>query len=257
MSKMKRAEPLTDRAAIDWGGTPLERVEHAAGSKIFSQGEPALSVMYVLKGSVRLSVVSHAGKEAVIAVLNENHFFGEGCLVGQPHRMSTASALAPCTIVVVQSRMVQELHARPPFADRFLTHMLTRNIRIEEDLIDQLFNSSEKRLARTLLLLARFGEPDVSHRSLAESVQGDARRDDRDDALARELFHEQVPEAGLHRLQRRPEDQQLTPQRRAARLNARRRHGLRPTMRSGYPRGAERRRSDSGLAGCLWVSCPG
>jgi len=172
MSKMKRAEPPTDGAAIEWGGTPLERVEHAAGSKIFSQGEPALSVMYVLKGSVRLSVVSHGGKEAVIAVLNENHFFGEGCLVGQPYRMSTASALAPCTIVVVQKPdMVQELHARPPFADRFLTHMLTRNIRIEEDLIDHLFNSSEKRLARTLLLLARFGEPDVSHRTLPRLSQ--------------------------------------------------------------------------------------
>jgi CRP/FNR family cyclic AMP-dependent transcriptional regulator len=172
MSKMQRAEPPPDIAAIDWAETSFERVEHAAGSKIFSQGEPASSVMYVLKGSVRLSVVSHAGKEAVIAVLTENHFFGEGCLVGQAKRMSTASALTACTIVVVEKQdMVRQLHARPSFADRFLRHMLTRNIRIEEDLIDHLFNSSEKRLARTLLLLARFGEPDVSHRTLPKLSQ--------------------------------------------------------------------------------------
>jgi CRP/FNR family transcriptional regulator, cyclic AMP receptor protein len=172
MSKRKRAEPLSDAAAVDWAGLPVQRVEHAPGATIFNQGEPADSVMYVSNGSVRLSVLSHAGKEAVIAVLGENHFFGEGCLVGQPHRMATASAMTACSIVVVEKPdMVQQLHARPAFADRFLTHMLTRNIRIEEDLIDHLFNSSEKRLARTLLLLARFGEPDVSHRTLPRLSQ--------------------------------------------------------------------------------------
>jgi len=104
--------------------------------------------------------------------LDDNHFFGEGCLVGQPNRMATASAMARCTIVVVEKPdMVRQLHARPAFADRFLTHMLTRNIRIEEDLIDQLFNSSEKRLARTLLLLARYGEPEASHRTLPRVSQ--------------------------------------------------------------------------------------
>ena len=116
--------------------------------------------MYVVRGTVRLSVLSSAGKEAVIAVLENDHFFGEGCLVGQPRRMATASAMAASTIINVEKpEMVRQLHAQPAFADRFLTHMLTRNIRIEEDLIDQLFNSSEKRLARTLLLLARYGEP--------------------------------------------------------------------------------------------------
>ena len=100
------------------------------------------------------------GKEAVIAVLQAGHFFGEGCLAGQPQRMSTASAMDRCTIVAIEKQeMVRHLHAQPAFADRFLTHMLTRNIRIEEDLVDQLFNSSEKRLARTLLLLARYGDP--------------------------------------------------------------------------------------------------
>ena len=172
MSKMKRAEPLPNAAAIDWAGVRLQRVDHAPGATIFNQGEAADSVMYVSKGSVRLSVLSHAGKEAVIAVLDENHFFGEGCLVGQPHRMATASAITPCAIVVVEKpAMVQHLHAHPAFADRFLTHMLTRNIRIEEDLIDHLFNSSEKRLARTLVLLARYGEPDVSHRTLPRLSQ--------------------------------------------------------------------------------------
>ena len=114
--------------------------------------------------------------------------------------------------------MVRHLHARPAFADRFLTHMLTRNIRIEEDLIDQLFNSSEKRLARTLLLLARYGKPDASHRALPQSVSGNAGRNGRHDAVSRQLLHEQVPQAGLHRIQRRPEDPQLAAERRPARL---------------------------------------
>ena len=112
--------------------------------------------MYVEQGTVRLSVLSHAGKEAVVAVLDVAHFFGEGCPAGQSQRMASATALTACTILGVEKQeMVRQLHAKPAFADRFLTHMLTRNIRIEEDLVGQLFNSTEKRLARTLLLLAR------------------------------------------------------------------------------------------------------
>ena len=157
---------------VDWAGARVERAAYAAGASVFAQGEPATSVMFVEQGAVRLSVLSHAGKEAVIAVLEAGHFFGEGCLVGQTQRMATALAMAPSTVVVVERQeMVRQLHAQPTFADRFLTHMLTRNIRIEEDLIDQLFNSSEKRLARTLLLLARYGEPDVSHRTLPKVSQ--------------------------------------------------------------------------------------
>jgi CRP/FNR family cyclic AMP-dependent transcriptional regulator len=159
-------------AVIDWTGIRVQHVQYEGGTTIFTQGDPASSVMYVAHGTVRLSVLSHAGKEAVIAVLDDNHFFGEGCLVGQPTRMATASAMARCTIVIVEKpEMVRQLHAQPAFADRFLTHMLTRNIRIEEDLIDQLFNSSEKRLARTLLLLARYGEPEASHRTLPRVSQ--------------------------------------------------------------------------------------
>jgi CRP/FNR family transcriptional regulator, cyclic AMP receptor protein len=172
MSKSKSATALTPAELVDWTGVPLQRIEYEPATTIFAQGDPATNVMYVDSGAVRLSVLSHAGKEAVIAVLEAGHFFGEGCLASQPRRMATATAMARCTIISVEKPdMVRELHARPAFADRFLTHMLTRNIRIEEDLIDQLFNSSEKRLARTLLLLARYGEPEASHRTLPRVSQ--------------------------------------------------------------------------------------
>jgi CRP/FNR family cyclic AMP-dependent transcriptional regulator len=172
MTKSKDAAVLTPAYAIDWTGVHTEDIEYGPVETIFSQGDAATSVMYVREGTVRLSVLSHAGKEAVIAVLNAGHFFGEGCLVGQTHRMSTASTIDASTIIHVERQeMVRQLHAQPAFADRFLTHMLTRNIRIEEDLIDQLFNSSEKRLARTLLLLARYGEPGASHRVLPKVSQ--------------------------------------------------------------------------------------
>jgi CRP/FNR family transcriptional regulator, cyclic AMP receptor protein len=172
MRKSKLAPATTPPAVIDWANVRVQRVEYEAKTTIFAQGDMAISVMYVEQGAVRLSVLSHAGKEAVIAVLEAGHFFGEGCLVGQTHRMATASAMSACTIIVVdKGEMVRQLHAQPAFADRFLRHMLTRNIRIEEDLIDQLFNSSEKRLARTLLLLARYGEPEASHRVLPRVSQ--------------------------------------------------------------------------------------
>jgi CRP/FNR family cyclic AMP-dependent transcriptional regulator len=172
MSRSKNASAGGPGAIMDWARERVQRVEYDAETTIFAQGDPATSVMYVEQGTVRLSVLSHAGKEAVIAVLEAGQFFGEGCLVGQPTRMATASATMASTIVVVERQdMVRQLHAQPAFADRFLTHMLTRNIRIEEDLIDQLFNSSEKRLARTLLLLARYGEPGAAHRVLPKVSQ--------------------------------------------------------------------------------------
>jgi len=171
MRKPKRAA-ATAGDGVDWTGAKTQRAEFAAGTTIFSQGDPATSVMYIEQGTVRLSVLSHAGKEAVIAVLEAFHFFGEGCLAGQPYRMATAAALAPCTISVVdKAEMVRHLRNRPAFGSQFLTHMLARNIRVEEDLIDQLFNSSEKRLARTLLLLARYGQPAATHRSLPKISQ--------------------------------------------------------------------------------------
>jgi len=172
MKKTKRPASAKAAALVDWAGAATERVDYQPETKIFAQGDLATSVMYVAEGTVRLSVLSHGGKEAVIAVLERGHFFGEGCLAGQPYRMATAAAMAPSTIVVVQKpAMVRHLQTNRPFAEQFLTHMLARNIRIEEDLIDQLFNSSEKRLARTLLLLARYGEPEATHRALPKVSQ--------------------------------------------------------------------------------------
>jgi CRP/FNR family transcriptional regulator, cyclic AMP receptor protein len=172
MRASKSAALTTPATTLEWTGARTQRTQYEPDARIFAQGDPATSVMYLEGGAVRLSVLSHAGKEAVVALLDGGHFFGEGCLAGQPQRMATATAMVPCTIVAVDKpEMVRHLHARPAFADRFLMHMLTRNIRIEEDLIDQLFNSSEKRLARTLLLLARYGEPEASHRALPRVSQ--------------------------------------------------------------------------------------
>jgi len=170
-ARSKRVSPAA-ASPVEWVGVLTSRLTLAAGATLFVQGDPATSIMFVEDGAVRLSVLSHAGKEAVIAVLESGSFFGEGSLVGQPLRMASATAMTPSEIVVVKKdEMARQLHARPDFADYFLRHMLTRNIRIEEDLIDQLFNSSEKRLARTLILLARFGEPDVLHRTLPKISQ--------------------------------------------------------------------------------------
>jgi CRP/FNR family cyclic AMP-dependent transcriptional regulator len=132
--------------------------------KIYSQGDTAKGVNYIQEGSVRVSVVSAGGKEAVVALLGPGDFFGEGCLASQPIRMSTATAVAPTSILFIEkSEMMRVLREEHTLSDLFISHVLTRNIRIEEDLIDQLFNSSEKRLARALLLLARYGREDQPH----------------------------------------------------------------------------------------------
>jgi CRP/FNR family transcriptional regulator, cyclic AMP receptor protein len=146
---------------------------------IFSQGEPADSIMYVQKGSVKLTVVNEGGKEAVVAIFGPGDFFGEGAMAGQKLRMGTATAIVPTTVLIVgKDEMTRMLHAEHDLSDRFITYMLSRNIRVEADLIDQLFNSTEKRLARTLLLLARYGKEDqpqevfqtVSQETLAEMI---------------------------------------------------------------------------------------
>jgi CRP/FNR family cyclic AMP-dependent transcriptional regulator len=146
---------------------------------VFAQGDPATNVMYIQEGSVRLSVVNETGKEAVVAVLGTNDFFGEGCLAGQPICMATATAIAPTAVLVIEKdKMIRALHEEHELSDRFINYMLARNLRAEEDLIDQLFNSSEKRLARTLLLLGRYGargQPEkvlskVSQEVLAEMI---------------------------------------------------------------------------------------
>jgi len=154
-------------------------VEYVAAETIFSQGEECEHVLYIQSGGVKLSVLSKSGREAVVAMLGPGEFFGEGCLAGQRVRMGNATATTRSTILKVdKAQMVRLLHKQHALSDRFIAHMLARNIRIEEDLIDQLFNSSEKRLARTLLLLARYGKhdkpiravPPISQTTLAEMV---------------------------------------------------------------------------------------
>jgi CRP/FNR family cyclic AMP-dependent transcriptional regulator len=146
---------------------------------IFTQGDLAKSVMYIQEGGVKLTVVNETGKEAVIRILGPGDFFGEGCLAGQSIQIATATAIAPTTMLVIEKNdVIRLLHDEHEFSDRFIAHMLVRNIRVEEDLVDQLFNSSEKRLARTLLLLARYGAqdqpqkviPKVSQEVLAEMI---------------------------------------------------------------------------------------
>jgi CRP/FNR family cyclic AMP-dependent transcriptional regulator len=144
----------------------------APGETLFAQGAVAVEVFYVLEGGVTLAVGSATGKEAVVAMLGPADFVGEGCLAGQPLRMATARAVVATVVLPLpMARMVKGLHDHPDFAEHFLEHMLFRNIRIEEDLVDQLFNSSEKRLARTLLLLARFGREEQSQRVLPKLSQ--------------------------------------------------------------------------------------
>jgi CRP/FNR family cyclic AMP-dependent transcriptional regulator len=148
-------------------------VTYDTGEVVFSQGDPCDTVMYLQQGAVKLSVLSAGGREAVVALLGPGEFFGEGALAGQPVRMATATVMSPATVLVVQKRrMIRVLHEQRAMADRLITHLLARNIRVEEDLVDQLFNSTEKRLARALLLLARYGKQDGHGRVLPRISQG-------------------------------------------------------------------------------------
>ena len=145
---------------------------YSKGKVIYSQGQPSDAVMYIQKGGIKITVLSRTGKEAVVAMFVPGDFFGEGCLAGQPLRMGTATAMAPTTTLCVpKAEMMRTLHEQHDFSDRFIAHMLSRNIRVEEDLVDQLFNSSEKRLARTLLLLARYGKEDITVRTVPRLSQ--------------------------------------------------------------------------------------
>ena len=147
------------REFLDGVGEGRSSRSFTTGRTLFAQGEPAEAVFYLQRGKVKLSLLSPRGKEAVIAILGAEDFIGEGCLAGQPVRMATATAIGPCSVIRVEKvAMIRALAERPKFAEKFIAHLLSRNIRIEEDLTDQLFNSSEKRLARVLLLLANFGK---------------------------------------------------------------------------------------------------
>ena len=175
----KRKVLFDVRSFLESEGVSRRNVEFQRADVIYSQGDSCDTVMYIRSGGVKLSVLSKTGREAVVAMLGPGDFFGEGCLAGQPVRMGGATAVMDCTILFVGKKaMVSLLHKQHALSDRFIAHMLARNIRIEEDLVDQLFNSSEKRLARTLLLLARYGKhdrpvrdvPPISQETLAEMV---------------------------------------------------------------------------------------
>ncbi len=175
----KTTRTFNAKAFLDSAGLSKKIVEYGRADVIFAQGGCGDSVLYVQKGGVKLSVLSKAGREAIVAMLGPGDFFGEGCLAGQPIRIGSATAMTPSSILVIEKKeMVKVLHRQHALSDRFIAHMLSRNVRIEQDLIDQLFNSSEKRLARALLLLARYGKqakprhvvPKISQETLSEMV---------------------------------------------------------------------------------------
>jgi len=178
-AKTKKKSAFDAQFFLDSVGASRRVAEFQGKQTIFSQGDPADSVMYIQKGGVKFTVVNENGKEAVVAIFGPGDFFGEGSMAGQTMRMGTATAIALTTVLVIEKdEMIRVLHAEHQLSDRFIAHMLGRNIRVEEDLIDQLFNSTEKRLDRTLLLLARYGkegQPEpvlrkISQETLAEIV---------------------------------------------------------------------------------------
>jgi CRP/FNR family cyclic AMP-dependent transcriptional regulator len=177
--KSKQKRPFDAQAFLDSAGVARRVVKYGRGEAIFTQGDACGHVLYVQEGGVKLSVLSTEGREAVVAMLGPGEFFGEGCLAGQPVRMGSATATVASRILHInKDQMVNLLRKQHAMSDRFIAHMLARNIRVEEDLVDQLFNSSEKRLARALLLLARYGKhsqtarvvPTISQETLAEMV---------------------------------------------------------------------------------------
>jgi CRP/FNR family transcriptional regulator, cyclic AMP receptor protein len=175
----KTARPFNSGVFLASRASGSRRTDYGEGATIFSQGDASSSVLYVVRGSVKLSVVSNSGREVVVAILGTGDFVGEGALAGQPVRLATATALTSCRLLLIPKRqMIQLLHEHHAFSASFITHMLSRNARLQEDLVDQLFNASEKRLARTLLLLAQYGKqngprrllPKISQEVLAEMV---------------------------------------------------------------------------------------
>ena len=178
-NKRANGDQFDPQAFLKTTGLAKKISEFRRNETIYAQGDAADSVMYVQQGGVKLSVVNGSGKEAVVAMFGPSDFFGEGCMADQTVRMGTAKATTPTTLLVIRKKeLLRALHAEHELSDHFIRYMLAHNIRVEEDLIDQLFNSSEKRLARTLLLLARYGTqtqpvrllPKVSQETLAEMI---------------------------------------------------------------------------------------
>jgi CRP/FNR family transcriptional regulator, cyclic AMP receptor protein len=177
--KISTGSAFDAKLFLDSAGLGRTVREFRAKEIVFAQGDPATNVIYIQEGSVKLAVVNKSGKEGVVAILGPGDFVGEGCLAGQSICMATATTVGPTTVLVIAKReMIRVLHKEHEFSDRFIAYMLQRNIRVEADLVDQLFNSTEKRLARTLLLLARYGDqdqpdkllPKISQEMLAEMI---------------------------------------------------------------------------------------
>ncbi|NDQ55468.1 MAG: Crp/Fnr family transcriptional regulator [Acidipila sp.] len=160
------------QAFLDSAGVARKVLEYRKSQLIYSQGDPATSVIYIQKGVVKITVVNTVGKEAVVAILSAGDFLGEGCMTGQTAYIGTATTMTSTTVLTIgKSEMIRVIHDEHAFSDRFISHLLGRNIRIEEDLVDQLFNSTEKRLARTLLLLARYSTQDQPQKLLPKVTQ--------------------------------------------------------------------------------------
>jgi CRP-like cAMP-binding protein len=170
--KNLKVPPFDAKAFLESAGVAKRVAQYKKSQKIYSQGDPAENVLYIQTGEIKLSVVNGVGKEAVVALLGPGDFFGEGCLAGQPIRIGMATAVTPVTVMVIdKEEMSRVLHAEHDLSDRFISYVLSRNIRIESDLVDQLFNSTEKRLARTLLLLARYSKQDQPQKVVAKISQ--------------------------------------------------------------------------------------
>ncbi len=171
--KSQRKSTFDAQAFFDSASVSRKVAEIRRSEPIFRQGDPSKHIFYIQKGGVKLSVLNNVGKEAVVGVLGPGEFFGEGCLTGLPFRMATATAITPSTLLAIEKEeMIRALHAEHAVSDRFISYVLARNIRLEEDLVDQLFNSSEKRLARTLLLLAQYGKKGEPQKLLPKVTQG-------------------------------------------------------------------------------------
>ncbi|MEY9599996.1 CRP/FNR family cyclic AMP-dependent transcriptional regulator [Bradyrhizobium japonicum] len=203
MAKATKKQPFDVQEFLHTVASGRTVSNYRKNRKVFSQGDPGDAVFYIQEGKVKVCVVSEQGKEAVVALHGNGDFFGESCLNGHPLRVATVVTVTECVIMRLEkAAIVRVLHDEPKFSEMFMAHLLSRNARVEEDLVDQLFNSSEKRLARVLLLMANFGKESKARAGHSEDKPGDTRGDGRNHQVARQHVHEQVPQAWVHQIQR-------------------------------------------------------
>jgi CRP/FNR family transcriptional regulator, cyclic AMP receptor protein len=196
---IKRRPSFDPKSFLAKVGEGLSIEGYPKDAIVFSQGDPADAVFYVERGEVKVTVVSKQGKEAVVAILGTNDFFGEGCLGGQAQRIATVATMTDSAIVRLEkAAILRVIHQEPAFSEMFIAHLLARAVRVEADLVDQLFNSSEKRLARMLLPVGELWQGRETGADPRENQPGDACGNDRNDPVPREFFHEQISKTGLH-----------------------------------------------------------